>query len=321
MEDKTIRNEVHFKIGLDGVEFDAKGDSAFIERERNAFEAKLLPLGVDAVTRTRGTPLPVQYIESAEQSPMLLTAEGAVESISPIANVSTDFSRTSLSSFLMSYGKLSDRDFALIAAYYDEKKNNISSFTSDSVKQYYADARRPKYSNISELLRQLVQKGYIMDAPITEQKTPKPYILTDIGIQYVEGYKPKESSEDKPKVTRARKPRPKEKSVYSEIDCDDLNLSKYPDVKSLKDFKEKMMMVLYIVTQEKKGEWFTVSDVHSLMTDIFGEAATEEQIKGVFRREKLWFKAENVEGNTKLLHRKLLNKGKEFAEAIVQADS
>lgn len=60
--------------------------------------------------------------------------------------------------------------------------------------------------------------------------------------------------------------------------CDELNLDKYLKVKKLKDFKEKMMMILYIITNEGKGEWFTVADVLCLVTDIFGEAATKDQV-------------------------------------------
>lgn len=61
-----------------------------------------------------------------------------------------------------------------------------------------------------------------------------------------------------------------------------LNLKNYPEVKSLKDFKEKMMTILYIITNEKAGEWFTTTDVLCLMTDIFGEAAIKDQVNGVF---------------------------------------
>ena len=64
-----------------------------------------------------------------------------------------------------------------------------------------------------------------------------------------------------------------------------LNLKNYPEVKSLKDFKEKMMTILYIITNEKAGEWFTTTDVLCLMTDIFGEAAIKDQVNGDFGEE------------------------------------
>ena len=56
------------------------------------------------------------------------------------------------------------------------------------------------------------------------------------------------------------------------------------------------------------------------MTDILGESATVKQVDGVFRREKRWFKSENIEGNNKLVHRKLLNEAKTFAQSLGSND-
>lgn len=81
--------------------------------------------------------------------------------------------------------------------------------------------------------------------------------------------------------------------------------------------KETAIFILYIITNEKAGEWFTTTDVLCLMTDIFGEAATKDQVNGVFKREKLWFKAENVDGSNREVKRKLLNKGIEYAQSLV----
>lgn len=307
-------NKVKFKIGE--IEFEAEGSAEVVERERNVFLNTLLPAAVDAIVRTRGAEKAVQYI-SADSTPALM--DSALQDVLPLSTISTsgtgiDFSRTSLCSYISKFGHIGDQDFALIAAYYDEKKNGTSSFSSETVKQYYTDARRTKYSNISGLLRQLAQKGLIMDDPNTEKKTPKFYILTNEGINYVENFQPKDESEKK--TSKPKKARAKTKSDYEGINVDNLHLDAYPDVKSLKDFKEKMMMVLYIVTNEKAGEWFTTSDVLYLITDIFGEAATEGQIKGVFKREKLWFKVENIDGSKRDVKRKLLNQGIAFAKGL-----
>lgn len=110
------------------------------------------------------------------------------------------------------------------------------------------------------------------------------------------------------------------KSNYAGINVDELHLDNYPDVKSLKDFKEKMMMVLNIITNEKVGEWFATSDVLYLMTDVFGEAATKDQVNGVFKRERLWFKAENIADNRKDIKRKLLNQGIAYAKNLIVAE-
>lgn len=305
-------NKVKFKIGE--IEFEAEGSAEVVERERNVFLNALLPAAVDAIVRTRGAEKAVQYISTDEPAALLEANHEVVSNFeSPIKSV--DLSRTSLSSFIGKYGCIGDQDFVILAAYYEEKKNGNKSFTSESVKQFYSDARREKYSNYSDLLNKLTQKGLIMDDPDSEKKIPKPYILTADGLSYAENFQPKEENDKKsvkPKKTRA-----KAKSDYDGINVDELHLDNYPDVKSLQDFKEKMMMVLYIITNEKAGEWFTTSDVLYLMTDVFGEAATKDQVNGVFKRERLWFKTESVADNKRDVKRKLLNQGITYAKSLI----
>lgn len=315
MEENT-KIRVRFEIGE--IKFEAEGPADLVERERSVFTNTLLPSAVEAIVRTRGAEQAMKYIEPVEQPKVLPSANVTPlsESATPLIEASKDLSRTSLSSYIAQFGQIGEQDFALISAYYDEKKNGNSSFTSDNVKQYYNDARRNKCANVSDLLLKLAQKGLIMDDPDAERKTPRSYILTTQGIDYIENYSPKEEKEKK--HTKIRKPRKKAESVYSGINADSLNLENYPEVKSLKDFKEKMMTILYIITNEKAGEWFTTADVLCLMTNIFGEAATEDQVNGVFKREKLWFKAENVDGSKREVKRKLLNKGIEYAQSLTE---
>ena len=311
MEENT-KIRVRFEIGE--IKFEAEGPADLVERERSVFTNTLLPSAVEAIVRTRGTEQAMKYVEPVEQ-PKVLPLSNATplsENAIPLTEESKDLSRTR---YIAQFGQIGEQDFALISAYYDEKKNGNTSFTSDNVKQYYNDARRNKFSNVSVLLGKLAQKGLIMDDPNAERKTPKAYILTSQGIDYVENYSPKEETEKK--HTKARKPRKKAESEYGGINVDSLNLKNYPEVKSLKYFKEKMMTILYIITNEKAGEWFTTTDVLCLMTDIFGEAATKDQVNGVFKREKLWFKAGNVDGSNREVKRKLLNKGIEYAQSLV----
>lgn len=317
MRSDNVEIRVKFEIGE--IKFEAEGSADLVERERSIFTNVLLPSAVDAIVRTRGAEKGVQYMEAAEQPAMLLTAEidNTSKIDTPISSSPIDFSRTSLSSHIKNLGVLSDQDFTLIAAYYDEKKNGVQSFTSESVKQYYIDARRPKYSNVSELLKKLTQKGYIMDAPNAEKKLPKPYILTDTGMNYVEAYQPKENGSETPKAVKARKPRSKQVSIYSNLCADDLNFKNYPEIKSQSTFKKQMLLVLYIVTIEKKGENFSATDVQYIMTDILGLPATDDQIKGVFKNNKIWFKSEQDENNKKAYRYKLLQGAKDFAQSII----
>lgn len=310
-----MENRVKFKVGE--IEFEAEGSAEVVERERSIFFNALLPAAVDAIVRTRGAEKTVQYINTTKQSELL--AESAANTnviLEPTHSFKeNDYSRMDLAAYVKNFGTLSEQDFALFSAYFDEIKNGTKYFTKEDLERYYTEARRTMPTNVSMSLNRLAEKGFIMDAVDVEQKIPKPYIVSSEGIGYIQSYKPKEEADKK--TAKPRKTHVKVKSSYSQINGDNLNLDKYPEVKTLKDFKEKMMMVLYILTQEKKGEWFTTADVLCLMTDIFGEHANENQVNGVFKREKLWFKAESMEGNKKEVRRKLLNKGMEYAKALI----
>jgi len=312
MEEKKMQNEVHIKIGTDGIEFDAKGDSDFIERERNAFEAKLLPLGVDAVTRTRNVVQTPPMITANEFQSLPQTTYDPSEV--PTNNYA-DWSRIGLASFIKQKGAENNNEFILCATYFNEKKNGISSFSSLTAKEFYSEVKKPLPSNVSMAINQLVSKGLIMENPSAKGANPKEYILTSDGERYVEELQPKEEQSKKP-TSKPRKARPKADSQYSDINIDDLNCCNYADIKLLKSSKEKMMAILYMVTNEKKGEWFTVTDVACLMTDIFGESVGNQTIIDLFSKNKTWFKSEKVEGTGKEKRHKLLNGGIEFAKKI-----
>lgn len=105
-----------------------------------------------------------------------------------------------------------------------------------------------------------------MDAPVPEgAKAGKYYMLTDAGMGYIRDYKPKDNGGEKKAHTKTRKVANKASSAYTSINADDLNLGNYPAVKSLSGAKEQVIMVMYIVTSEGKGEWFTVDDVIYLL--------------------------------------------------------
>lgn len=311
------KNEIRVKFEIGDIKFEAEGSADLVERERSIFNNTLLPAAIEAIVRTRGVVQNTQYIGSLESTQPTIMAPVNTPSLpeQTVLTSTEDFSRTSLASFVKVKGANEHYDFIICAAYYNEKRNGISSFSSVTIKDLYSDAKKPLPRNLSMSLSELVKKGLIMEDPASKGTNPKVYVLTYDGEEAVKEMHPTESKEKK-SVSKPRKQRPKADSVYSGINCDDLNLKNYPEVKLLKDFKEKMMLILYIVTNEGKGEWFTTADVLCLMTDIFGEAATNKQVDGVFRREKRWFKSENIDGNNKLVHRKLLNEGKTYAQSL-----
>jgi hypothetical protein len=314
--EENLKNRVGIKIG--DIGFEVEGSTEVVERERAIFLSTILPAAVDAIVQIRGAVPTVQYIEPAKQDSVFLSSKNSNTPNVTLAadSAPVDLARTNLSAYIKDLGVLSDQDFTLIAAYFDEIKNDVKSFNVDSVKQYYADARRGKSSNYSDLLQKLAQKGHIMDDPDSEKKTPKSYILTDKGLDYAKNYRPKEGGSEKPKTTKKRKTSSKVVSIYSNLSADDLNLKNYPVIKSQDTFKKQMILTLYIVTVEGKGESFSVADVQCLLTDKLGLHATIDQINGVFK-EKSWFKSEIDPNNKKAHTRKLLQGAKDFAESII----
>lgn len=311
-----MENRVKFKIGE--IEFEAEGTEELIERERGIFLNSILPAAIEAVVKTRAVEnVNDSYMSSVEEAPRVIECKevGCVK-----AEEGIDLSRTSLVTFLKQYGSLSDQDFVLFSAYYDEKKNNIKSFSSESVKKYYAEARRTEYSNVSALLRELVKKGLIMDEPNTEQKTPKTYIITGEGLTYIDVYVPKTENDDKKRSHKPKKKRAKIESVYASLSADKLNLSKYPEIKLFSSFKDQMMLIMYICSNENIGNAFTAQDIECLLTDILGLHATNNQVQGIFNRNKIWFKDEVDQNNPKMVKHVLLEGGKDYAKSLINTE-
>lgn len=308
--------KLKYKVGE--IEFEAEGPAEVVELQRINFMSAVLPAAVEAMVRTRSVVEPHPYIEPAPPLPMLETGMQEVNNGNGF-QTENDLSRTSLSSFLKKYGTLSDQDFTLFAAYFDEKKNGTKAFSSENVKHYYQEGRRQAYSNNGVLLKHLTQKGYIMDAPIPEgAKSGKYYMLTDDGIAYIETYVPKEETGEKKKVrSRTRKATTSISETYASITADDLNIKKYPAVKSLSGAKEQVIMAMYIVVNEGKGEWFTVDDIIHLLVNVFEIPADRDKINGVFKRNKSMFVSEQDASNKKALRRKLLSGAKDFATDLI----
>lgn len=312
-----MSNVLKLKYKVGEIEFEAEGPVEAVEQQRVNFMNAVLPAAVNAMVQTRA--VSETYIETIPQQQ--LPESGVAELPIPSNNEAhVDYSRTSLSSFLKKYGALSDQDFALFAAYYDEKKNGTRAFSIENIKQYYQEGRRASYSNNSELLRQLAKKGYIMDAIAPEDaKSGKYYMLTDDGIVYIETYVPKENCEEKKKTRpRTKKAALNVSETYTSITADDLNTKNYPAIKSLSGSKEQVIMAMYIVTNEGKGEWFTVDDIIHLLVNVFEVPANIDMVNGVFKRNKSMFASEKDSNNKKALRKKLLSGAKDFANSIIE---
>lgn len=312
--------KLKYKVGE--IEFEAEGPTDAVEQQRVNFMNSVLPAAVEAMMRTQTVAEQHPYIEAPPKMPMIESTAQDVSYVN-VSQKESDLSRTSLASFLKKYGALSEQDFVLFSAYFDEKKNGNKAFSIDDVKRYYSEARRALPKNPSMAAYKLAEKGYVMDVAVPKDaKTGKYYMLTNTGMEYIESYIPKEDSVEKKKV------RPKNKKMvsnisetYVNITADDLAVKSYPTVKSLSGAKEQVIMAMYIVTNEGKGEWFTVDDVIHLLINVFEVPADNDKVNGVFKRNRGMFAAEKAPDNGKALRRKLLSGAKDFAAAIIEKET
>lgn len=317
-----MNDTLKLKLKIGEIEFEAEGPVEAVEQQREIFVNGVLPVAVNAMAQTHSSVDNKTYIETVPET--FLLKEGETESTHVrLDDNEDDYSRISLASFVKKFGTLSDQDFTMVSAYFNEKKNGTKAFSTENVKQYYADCRRPPYSNYSALMSQLVKKGYIMDTDVPDgAKSGKYYMLTQEGISYVEGYTPKEDTGEKKKPrTKAKKTSSNYDGAYSSINADDLNLKDYPAVKSLSGSKAQIVMAMYIITNEGKGEWFTVDDLIYLLVHVFEISTDKDKINGVFKRNKSWFAFEQDKSNKKAYRRKLLSAAKDYAQGLIGADS
>lgn len=91
----------------------------------------------------------------------------------------------SLREFVLSKSPQTEVDAAIVIAYHLEKHDGISSFTSEDLKNGFAQAKEPSPVNPSEVLAKNARKGFIMDAP-EKKKGLKAWVLTNTGERYVE---------------------------------------------------------------------------------------------------------------------------------------
>ena len=301
-------NELEVKIKIGEIEFYAKGHTADVEEQRQNFTNIILPAAVDAIKSSR---MSQTYIEEAKAPEIAAAKEDAV------LDVDIDLNTMSVNEFINSKGFKSQIDIAMGLIYFHEKCKGNMDFSSDELKQYFKEARiSPAPKNPSDVINKLVGKSFIMNGD-----DKKRYFLTQSGITFVEGYVPKATTANKARTTKPRKKQAKAESVYAHLSADDLNLKKYPDINSFKDFKDKMMIVLYIVKEEGHGDEFSTYDVQTLLTDVLGYPATKGQVNGVFGRKATWFKTVADPTNKKSVKHKLLNGAIDYVQGLIASSA
>ena len=112
--------KLKYKVGE--IEFEAEGPAEVVEQQRVNFMNAVLPAAVEAMVRTQTVVEQPAYIEPTTQ-PTLLEAGMLDNSQAILQKTETDFSRTSLASFLKQFDPLREQDFTLFSAFFDEQKN------------------------------------------------------------------------------------------------------------------------------------------------------------------------------------------------------
>lgn len=298
-------NELEVKIKIGEIEFYAKGQTADVEAQRQNFTSVILPAAVDAIKSSR---MSQAYIEEA-QVPVITAAKEEAT-----LDAHADLNTLSVNEFIKSKGFKTQEDIAIGLIYYFEVCKKVTDFSTEELKNYFKESKNALPGNPSMIVNRLFGKGYIMNGD-----DKKRYYLTQTGMDFVANYVPKETKTKKAGATKPRKKQAKAESVYAQLSADDLNLKKYPEIKSFKDFKEKMMLILYIVKEEDRGDEFSLYDVQVIMTDILGYSATRGQIQGVFDRNATWFKNVEDSTNKKSVKHKLLNGALDYAKGLIES--
>lgn len=291
-----MENKVRIKIGE--FEFEASGESEVIERERKA----ILDLIPNIVCSNNYYKL--LDIKNKEDIP--------VASIEETPNILQTYS--SINQFLNERKFESSVDLTLGIIYYVTQYESEDVINKNILEKYYNKSKEKLPSNLSQNLKNLTHKGFIK----TMEKGKGgviDYSITNQGETYVEAYKPKENKKKVKKGT-VKKISKVKKEVLA-LTTDTLNLHKYKKLSSIKDFKGKMMGALFIVSKNSSVKSFSVNDINYILTNVFHESNTLDQIKGVIKREHRWFHAVKNE-YTKLLEYTILQEGEEFAENIVK---
>ena len=291
-----MENKVKIKIGE--FEFEASGEAEVVERERKAI-FDLIPSIVSSNNCYKLT-------DSKDIDNM---------SLIPIEEQPKQLKEySSINHFINEKKFANSIDLTLGVIYYVANYENTDVINKNVLKEYYDKSKEKLPTNISQNLNNLTQKGYIKTLDKGEKGTIN-YSITNQGETYIQEYEPKENSKKTKKNTVKKISNAKEEVVS--LTRDSLKLHEYKKMKEIKDFKGKMMLALYIVSENSSVKSFSVNDISYILTNIFQESNTVDQIKGVIKREPTWFNKVKNE-DTKLLEYSLLREGNEFAESIAK---
>lgn len=287
-----MNSKLKIKYGM--IEFEIESDPETIEKERKAFLETLPTITVLANNK----------IYEENNTEVELIDESKVKYLpAQTKNITTN-----LNTFLHEKGFSSDIDKCLAVIYFMNEVENVESVNNQIIKERMQKAKLIIPKSISVALNGLTAKGFIQ---LLEQDGNKGmnYYITQEGIKYIEEYEKKDK-----KGKSMRKNKTTKKNIanrYSFLTKEMMNLEQYPEFSKLKSSKDKIMLIMYIMKEIDKGEYFTITELEYIISQIFNDKLSTDTIKGVFKNQSSakYFDKRNVVNNNKVNEYKMLQSG------------
>lgn len=287
-----MNSKLKIKYGM--IEFEIESDPETIEKERKAFLETLPTITVLANNK----------IYEENNTEVELIDESKVKYLpAQTKNITTN-----LNTFLHEKGFSSDIDKCLAVIYFMNEVENVESVNNQIIKERMQKAKLIIPKSISVALNGLTAKGFIQ---LLEQDGNKGmnYYITQEGIKYIDEYEKKDK-----KGKSMRKNKTTKKNIanrYSFLTKEMMNLEQYPEFSKLKSSKDKIMLIMYIMKEIDKGEYFTITELEYIISQIFNDKLSTDTIKGVFKNQSSakYFDKRNVENNNKVNEYKMLQSG------------
>jgi len=287
-----MNSKLKIKYGM--IEFEIESDPETIEKERKAFLETLPTITVLANNK----------IYEGDNADVELIDESKVKYLpAQTKNITTN-----LNTFLHEKGFSSDIDKCLAVIYFMNEVETVESVNNQIIKERMQKAKLIIPKSISVALNGLTTKGFIQ---LLEQDGNKGmnYYITQEGIKYIEEYEKKDK-----KGKSIRKNKTTKKNIanrYSFLTKEMMNLEQYPEFSKLKSSKDKIMLIMYIMKEIDKGEYFTITELEYIISQIFNDKLSTDTIKGVFKNQSSakYFDKRNVENNNKVNEYKMLQSG------------
>ena len=195
-------------------------------------------------------------------------------------------------------------------------KENVEFVDTLAIRERMKKAKLAIPKSISVAFNGLTTKGYIQ--PVEQEKGLTHYYITSEGILYVEAYVRKERK-NKSVSKKTKTNQNILETRYSYLTKEMMNLEKYPEFSKLKTTKEKIMLIMYIMKDIDKGEFFTVNDLKFIIAKIFNDKLTDDAIKGVFKNKSSakYFDKRNLENNNRVYEYKMIQSGFDYFKSNI----